>query len=121
MKKILSSRQFRVMNILWDSDRPLLASEISTIGSIHISTVQASIKTLEKLKYVEMAEIVHSRNVLARTYHPLITKKEYLNIISSEMQKSELAKESLIALVEKEDDKETLLKIKEIIQGKFKR
>lgn len=121
MKRVLSSRQFRIMNILWDSDRPLLASEIATKGSIHISTVQASIKRLEKLEYVEVAEIVHSRNVLARTYHPITTKKEYLNIISSEMQKSELAKESLIALVEKEDDKQTLLKIKEIIQDKLKR
>ena len=121
MKKLLSSRQFQVLNVLWNSDHPLLISEIVTYSSIHISTVQMAIKKLEKLNYIEVAEITHSKNVLARTYRALITKEDYWNILSSEMKKSELADESLIALVEKEDNIDILIKLDNIIQNKLKR
>lgn len=121
MKKTLSSRQFQVLNVLWDSDHPLLVSEIVAISSIHISTVQMAIKKLEKLNYIKIAEIVHSKNVLARTYRATITRKQYLDMIYDELQKNKLAQESLIALVEKEENPDFFIRLEEIIRNKLKR
>ena len=121
MKKTLSSKQFEVLNVLWKSDHPLLVSEIVAISSIHISTVQMAIKKMEKLNYIEVAEIVHSKNVLARTYRAVITKKEYLDLICDELQETKWAQESLIALVEKEENPEFLIRLEEIIRNKLKR
>lgn len=121
MKKVLTSRQFEILNILWDAERPLLVSEISELHQLHVNTVQAAIKKLCKIGYVDIAEIVHSRNVLARTYKPVISKEDYLNVISQEMGNSDYSSESLIALVKKEENMEVLQEIEEIIRQKLQR
>lgn len=121
MSNMLSPRQFQVLNILWESDHPLLVSEIVEKSSIHTSTVQLAIKKLIKIKYVEIADVVHSKNVLGRTYKPIITKSEYLATISKEMTQSNVSKMSLVALVKKEDDPTVLAELEEIIRQKLMR
>lgn len=121
MKTILTSRQFEILNILWDADHPLLASEIAELHSLHINTVQTVIKKLIKLGYVEIADIVHSMNVLARIYKPVISKEDYLNIISQEIGESHFSEESLIALVKKENNIDVLNEIEQIVQKKLQR
>lgn len=119
MSSMLSSRQFQVLNTLWESKQPLLVSEIVERSSIHTSTVQLALKKLVKLGYVSIADIIHSRNVLGRTYRPCITKDEYLEKISQEMHRSDSKKTSLVALVEEETNPEILLELEQIIQKKL--
>lgn len=119
MRKVLTTRQFEILNILWEADRALLVSEIAESHQLHVNTVQAAIKKLIKIGYVEVADIVHSRNVLARTYKPVITKDDYLELISQEMGKPGFSEQSLVALVKKEDNIEVLHEIEQIIREKL--
>ena len=119
--QVLTSRQFEILNILWDAGRPLLISEIAERHSININTVQYGIKALIKMGYVEVAEIVHSKNVLARTYQTIITKEEYLLTISKELGNQKDSGIGLIALVKKENNWNILNEIEKVIEEKRKR
>ena len=80
MKKKLSKQQLEVMSILWNSDVPLIASDIATYyADLNINTVQTCLKVLIKSKVVEVADIVYSGTVLTRSYRPLISKDEYFD------------------------------------------
>ena len=66
-----------VMTILWESNTPLVASEITKMDdSLNINTVQAVIRKLLDKKYIEVADIVYSGTVLTRSYRPTLSKKE---------------------------------------------
>ncbi len=78
MKKKLSKQQLEVMKILWNSDTPLIASEIvKKHENLNINTVQACLRVLIKAEAIEVADIVYSGTVLSRSYRPLISKDEY--------------------------------------------
>ena len=117
--KILPSRQFEIMNALWESKTPLLISELAKICCLSTPTVQYSIKALVKLGYVEVADIVHSNKVLARTYKTLVTKDQYLKTISEQIGASSKSK-SLIALITEETEWEILDEVEHIINEKRK-
>jgi predicted transcriptional regulator len=73
----LTKREMDVMTILWESNTPLVASEITKMDdSLNINTVQAVIRKLLDKKYIEVADIVYSGTVLTRSYKPTLSKKE---------------------------------------------
>lgn len=73
----LTKRELDVMTILWESSRPLVASEITKMDeSLNINTVQAVIRKLLDKKYIEVDDIVYSGTVLTRSYKPALSKKE---------------------------------------------
>ena len=119
MKKTLSTRQLEIMNAMWASSKPLLISEIAEQCSIGIPTVQYSIKALSKIGYVEVADIVHSNKVLARTFRHVITKEEYLDTLSKKIN-TNTNYIQLVSLVEKETDWKVLDEVERIIQEKRK-
>lgn len=116
-KKPLPNRQLEIMNALWESSKPLLISEIAEQCSISTPTVQYSIKALCKIGYVEVADIVHSSKVLARTFRPVIKKEEYLNILAEKIG-TNANSIPLVSLVEKENDWDVLDEVERIIQKK---
>lgn len=73
----LTKKEIDVMTILWESDTPLVASEITKKDeSLNINTVQAVIRKLLNKKYIEVANIVYSGTVLTRSYRPTLSKNE---------------------------------------------
>ncbi|MTK08109.1 MAG: BlaI/MecI/CopY family transcriptional regulator [Hungatella sp.] len=73
----LTKRELDVMTILWESSRPLVASEITKIDeTLNINTVQAVIRKLLDKEYIEVDDIVYSGTVLTRSYKPALSKKE---------------------------------------------
>ncbi|WP_349673323.1 BlaI/MecI/CopY family transcriptional regulator [Lacrimispora sp.] len=73
----LTKRELDVMTILWESSRPLVASEITKKDeSLNINTVQSVIRKLLDKKYIEVDDIVYSGTVLTRSYKPALSKKE---------------------------------------------
>ncbi len=73
----LTKREMDVMTILWESNTPLVASEITKMDdSLNINTVQAVIRKLLDKKHIEVADIVYSGTVLTRSYRPTLSKKE---------------------------------------------
>lgn len=74
----LTKREMEIMSILWESDKPLVASEIAKKGeNLTINTVQALLKKLMNQKYIKVADIVYSGTVLSRCYTPVISSDEY--------------------------------------------
>lgn len=119
MKKNLSKHQLEVMKILWDSQTPLIASDIAKRHSkLNLSTVQATLRVLIKLETVEVADIVYSGTVLTRAYRPTISRNEYFNQTYRDISEG-LSGVSLIAsLIDKETSLEELDRLEEIIKNK---
>lgn len=82
--KRLTNKQLEVMEVLWDADEPLKASDIVDRNkNININTAQAALKTLLKYNYVRVADIVYSGTVLCRCFAPAIDEREYLSSVLS--------------------------------------
>lgn len=121
MKK-LSKRQYEIMCIMWNADRPLLASEIvKSRDDLNINTVQSSLKSLVEKEYIEVADITHSRTVLARTYQPLVSKELYLQEMCSELDDDLGAWGIVAALAEQETDIRKLDKLEKLIAAAKKK
>lgn len=84
---ILSKRELDVMNVLWEANKPLIASEIPKANTnLSINTVQAVLKKLLRKGFIKIDDIVHSGTVLTRSYLPAITPDEYaLKYVKSEI------------------------------------
>lgn len=75
---VLTRRENDIMCILWDADKPMIASEIAKkMEGLTINTVQAILRKLMKQKLVEVGEIVYSGTVLSRAFQPTLTQKEF--------------------------------------------
>ncbi|TCK98125.1 penicillinase repressor [Natranaerovirga hydrolytica] len=75
----ITNREKDVLEVLWNSDTPLLASEIPKINpSLSISSVQLALRNLLSKKIIEVADIVYSGTVLSRSYRPLISKEDFI-------------------------------------------
>ena len=106
-RKALSPRQLEVMEILWNAEKGLTASEIvNASNELQINTVQASLRSVITKKYIEVGDIVYSGTVLSRSYVPMVTREEYLNFSCkklSEFSSSSLVMASLIGNTENTD------------------
>ena len=77
-KKKFPKLTSREIDILWENEKPLIASEIADARSdLTINTVQAVLRKLLKYQLVEVADIVYSGTVLSRSYRPTITSEEF--------------------------------------------
>lgn len=80
-RKRLSDRELDVMQILWASEKPMIASDILKQNpSLNINTVQASIRKLLSREMIRIADIVYSGTVLCRSYEPVISCEQYMLI-----------------------------------------
>lgn len=76
----ITNREKDVLEVLWNSDSPLLASDIPKINSsLSISSVQLALRNLLSKNIIEVADIVHSGTVLSRSYRPLISREKFFN------------------------------------------
>lgn len=79
----ITNREKDILEVLWNSDTPLLASDIPKLNpSLSISSVQLGLRNLLAKNIIEVADIIHSGTVLSRSYRPLISREE---IISNEV------------------------------------
>ena len=84
----LKKRQLEVMDVLWESGEPMIASEIvKAREDLNVNTVQAALRSLVKKNYIEVADIVYSGTVLSRRYRTLISKEDYTNSIETDLNK----------------------------------
>lgn len=99
----------------------MIASEIvNQKEDLQINTVQAALRSLIKKKYIEVADIVYSGNVLSRCYKPIISKEEYVSTTCMEIQQMSSAHSMLAALVEKEENESVLAELEKMIQKRRK-
>lgn len=67
----MNPRELDVLNILWKSEQPMMATDIVNTGDgLTQSTVTAVLRKLLHAKLVEVVGVTHSGKVLSRTYRP---------------------------------------------------
>jgi len=119
---ILTARELDVLEVLWTSEKSLLASDIIKLKpSLSISSVQLSLRNLLKKDIIEIAEIVYSGTVLSRSYRPLLSKQELMNfnIISQfkNIDKNMTTTSIVATLLQHEKNEEKVLKeLEELLQ-----
>lgn len=73
----LTKRDMDILNILWNSQNPMTASEITNArDELTINTVQAVLRKLLKQDLIEVADIVYSGTVLCRSYRAAVSAQE---------------------------------------------
>ena len=75
----MNPRELDVLNILWRSDEPMMATDIvnAKLGLTQ-STVTAVLRKLLADNLVEVVGITHSGRVLSRTYRPTVASRELI-------------------------------------------
>lgn len=75
----MNPRELDVLNILWKSDEPMMATDIvnAKLGLTQ-STVTAVLRKLLNDNLVEVAGVTHSGRVLSRTYRPSEASREVI-------------------------------------------
>lgn len=120
----LSPREMEVMDTLWGSETPLMASEIATISGRSINTVNAVVKKLLANKMVEVADIVYSGTVLSRRYRSCVDRQDYtvklfveqLKVVSERTPISKI----VARLMEGEDEELNIVELEKMIAQRKK-
>lgn len=121
----LTTKEELILKILWNADKPLIASEVAKTGGQSINTVQVVLRMLLKRKLIEVADIVQSGTVLCRSYRPTIIAEQYIMRIFSDQYRvlsKRISPSSLFAALiesEKNEDK-VITALEEMIAQKRK-
>lgn len=100
MRKQFSDRQLEIMKILWESDKPLIASDfVKRNKDLNINTVQACLRVLTNIKAIKVADIVYSGTVLSRSYIPLISQEEYINNIYHDLFGKDIGRQEMLEII----------------------
>ena len=102
--KLLTKKENEVMSILWQSEKPMTAHQITeSDNSLSIYTVQQVLQRLLKMNYIKIADINYSGTVFARFYTPSVSQTDYdiaSNLIEATKDDKEL--ERLEQLIRKQ-------------------
>lgn len=76
---MMNPRELDVLNILWKSEEPMMATDIVNAGEgLTQSTVTAVLRKLLHAKLVEVVGVTHSGKVLSRTYRPTESSRDVI-------------------------------------------
>lgn len=76
--QLVTGRELDVLMVLWESKKPLVASEIALQkNDLSVNTVQAILRKLVNKNYIEVADIIFSGKVLSRCYRAVITAENF--------------------------------------------
>ena len=117
----LTKRERQIMNIFWNSDKPLSANDIAVQQQdLSKNTIQAVVRKLKNHDLLKVADIGYSGTVLTRLYSPNVTQEDFLA--------AELSDQSLLNLItnfiETNKDIDTLNNLQKMIterQGELKK
>ena len=118
----LTRRQEDIMKILWESDKPLIASEIEKKqDDLNINTVQATLRALMKKNAIEVADIVYSGTVLSRSYRPIISLDHVITEYDQVVSKVLNDKNLIAHYVDEINDLAAITELEKIIKEKRKK
>lgn len=117
----LTKRERQIMNIFWNSDKPLSANDIAVQQQdLSKNTIQAVVRKLKNHDLLKVADIGYSGTVLTRLYSPNVTQEDFL---AAEL--SDLSLLNLITnFIETNKDIDTLNNLEKMIierQGELKK
>ena len=113
----LTKKERLVMDILWNSNTALSASEINeSYQDLNINTVQQVLRHLLNTKFIEVDDIIFNKKSLTRTYKPIISQAQYINAFINQKSRFEL----LCGLVDQEDEIDSLNELQKLIEQRKK-
>lgn len=120
MKKLTKS-QLEVMQVLWNSENPLSAADITeTNHKLNTSTIRASLQTLLKAEFIKVADVAYSGTVLTRLYAPLVTADDYITATFFKSGKKPFSKHLIAHLIEEENDLSVLDEVEALLHQRRK-
>ncbi len=128
MKNVdLTEREYAVMKILWEADRPMLVSEIIPLTkNISVHTIHALLNSLMRKELIKVVGSVRMVKVPSRLFCPTVTMSEFAMLRSeavfSDNHKRFNVVEFMTHLVKsKKEDKEEIIKGLELFLEKYKK
>lgn len=100
-----SKKELEVMEVLWNSDKPLAVSGIVEANpSLNRNTLNIVLKKLNDAGYIYLAEYAKTRTVTARAYRPTMSREECIARELGDFDESKLAV-SIVSNILKHADK----------------
>ena len=96
----LTKKERTIMDILWNADSALSASEIKDTSP----------------DFIEVDDVVFNKKSLTRTYKPLVSQTQYISAFISDSNRFKL----LCGLVDEEDDLDSLNELQKLIDKRKK-
>lgn len=126
MNPQLKPKEYDILQVLIQSNKPMTASEIVKTGDhLTVNTVQAILRRLSAMKLVEVADIVYSGNVLSRAFRPTEDAAEIIQQMFEEdvrqFQKIISKKSLLSAMFQPHSDRESIQKDIEALEEVLKK
>ncbi len=118
----ITNREKDVLEILWNSEKPLLASDITKLDpSLSISSVQLALRNLLLKDIIEVADIVYSGTVLSRNYRPILSREDFL-INSFKNFDQKINTQNIVAtlLKHEKDEADTINKLEALLKERKK-
>ncbi len=118
----ITNREKDVLEILWNSEKPLLASDITKLDpSLSISSVQLALRNLLSKNIIEVADIVYSGTVLSRNYRPTLSREDFL-INSFKNFDQKINTQNIVAtlLKHEKDEADTINKLEGLLKERKK-
>ncbi|HHX61297.1 MAG TPA: BlaI/MecI/CopY family transcriptional regulator [Epulopiscium sp.] len=118
----ITNKEKDVLEMLWNSDTPLLASDIPKLNpSLSISTVQLALRNLLSKNIIEVANIVYSGTVLSRSYHPLISREDFFIKSFKNLDKA-ITTQNIVATLLKHEKNEanTIKELEQLLEERKK-
>lgn len=113
----LTDKEMEILETLWRTEKPLLASEIVCINNdLKIATVYPALKRLLKKNLIEVVDIVQNTTGFGRKYRPTMNCKEFeLKKIIEEFKMKDISTSNLVAaLLAEENNKDILEELEHI-------
>lgn len=113
--KHLTVRENEIMEIFWHTSKPLSANDVyNAEPDLSKNTIQAVLRKLLKMNYLEVAGIGYNKNSLTREFKASISQSEYLSNFLIEDESFQLA----CLFVNKTDNTDLIDKLEKLIQTK---
>lgn len=117
----LKRKQLEVMDVLWETGKPMIASEIvKARQDLNVNTVQAALRSLVKKNYIEIVDIVYSGTVLSRRYQPLITKEAYTNSLETDFNKILHTPSLFVHYIDQIEELDLIIHLEQILHNRRK-
>lgn len=115
--KRLTKRESDIMEVFWNHDTDLSASDIQNhLDDVSINSIQPILKRLQHKGYIHVSGISQNAKALTRVYRPSITKTQHIASMVDQKTIYELA----TAMVKECDDRQTLEELRKTINEKLK-
>lgn len=116
--KHLTVRENEIMDIFWHSEKALSANDVYLLQpELSKNTIQAVLRKLLKMNYLEVAGIGYNKNSLTREFKAAVTQAEYVSSFLVEAESFQLA----CSFVKGTKDTEKLEELQSLIQKRIEK